>query len=153
MLRVTIELLPGGRESGRRTIAVGEIRNVSGGSRPNYEAVFREGEGDAGFEMRSSIRRYPRWSSTVWDLVARLAAIALTGGKARLPARPELVHVPVHLTDTGTPYVRFSDIPEPARGEFWRRMAHSTRPLVEEDADPLGCAYLWDWEDFLKGQR
>ena len=150
VLRITVELVPGGRESGKRTIAEAEIMNVSGGATPNYEAVFLE-QGGA-YNVAASLEDYPRWSAPVWDLIAHLASKALTSGDEKLPVRPEPVNIPVHASgDIG--YVRFADIPEPARSAFIWNLEHSTRPLIEEDPDPRGCAYVWDWEDFLAGQR
>lgn len=148
MLRVTVEWVPGGRETGKRTLAIAEIGNVSGGAEPNYEIRLEEDGRPAGSGV---LRGYPRWSSSIWDLVARSIAQALTGAEA-LPPRPTLVQVPIR-TSGNVSYVCLSDIPEPARTEFKQRMDGSTAPLVEEAPEPWNCAYAWDWTDFLRGRR
>ena len=58
----------------------------------------------------------------------------------------------MHESD-GLRYVRMREIPEPARTFFQKNMAYSTRPLIEDDAQPMDCAYAWDWLDFLAGAR
>lgn len=114
MLKITVELWPGGRESGRRTIATAFIVNVRGGALADYEVQFREETlGDVG-EASVVPRAYPRWSATVWDLVARSISVALNGGNEKLPGRPQLPEVPVHES-SGLQYVRFREIPEPTR--------------------------------------
>ena len=70
-------------------------------------------------------------------------------GKDALPACSAL-SVPVHKSQGGLAYVRACDIPQPARREFVRRMAHSTRPLIEHEGDTY---YAWDWNAFLNGGR
>lgn len=149
MLRVTVELVPGGHETGKRTLAIVEIGNAGGGVLADYDV--RVSEEGVPLVTEACINAYPRWASSIWDLVLRSIATALTG-EERLPERPEPLKVPVHL-DGSTAYVRFSELPEPARSRFEKRMAHSTRPVVETDPEPMGCAYLWDWEDFLAGRR
>lgn len=98
------------------------------------------------------VRSYPRWSATVWDLVARCLAAALNGGKEQLPPRPTLLEVPVHTGGT-VRYVRLREIPEPAQTFFRRSIAHSTCPAIDEDLEPMSCAYATDFEDFLRGWR
>ena len=39
MLRVTVELLPGGREARKRILAVTEIANIGGGELADYHAT------------------------------------------------------------------------------------------------------------------
>lgn len=58
MLKVTVELWPGGRESERRTIATAFIVNVRGGALAHYEVQFRkETLGDVG-EALALLRAY-----------------------------------------------------------------------------------------------
>lgn len=149
MLRVTVELWPGGRESGKRVIATADIGRVADGAHADYEARLTEsGVGSVG---TGHVRQYPRWSATVWDLVARSIAASLSGNADQLPSRPEQPDVPTHTTSDGTQYVRLSEVPVPARIHFERRLANSSRPLIEEDPEPRGCAYLHDWIYFLHG--
>ena len=151
MLRVTVELWPGGRESGRRVLATADIARIKSGAHADYEVDLREALlGDVG--DTATVREYPRWSASVWDLVGRCIATALNGGREELPLRPLLPEVPVHDSD-GLRYVRMREIPEPARTFFQKNMAYSTRPLIEDDAQPMDCAYAWDWLDFLAGAR
>lgn len=151
MLRVTVELWPGGRESGKRVIATANVGRVKSGALADYQVQLEEGPigkvGDTAF-----VRNYPRWSASVWDLVGRCIAAALSGGREELPARPELPEVPVHVSE-GVQYVRLSEIPEPARTFFERRIDGATCPYVEEEPDPRDCAYAHDWHDFLSGGR
>lgn len=150
MLRVTVELWPGGRESGRRTLAAADIGRVRSGAIADYHVELRDevlgGVGTA------TLRGYPRYAASVWDLVARGVAIALAG-QEQLPPRPQLPDVPIHQSGNSTPFVRIREIPEPARSLFRRRMSSSGRPVIEDDAEPMDCAYAWDWEDFLAGAR
>lgn len=149
MLRITIELLPGGREGARRTIAVAELGRIRGKRLGTYDmALNEEPFGQVGHAV---LIDYPRYGASIWDLVARGIAVALTG-REELPRRPTVPDVPIHHVGK-VPYVRKSEIPEPARTFFWRSMENSSRPLIESDADPENCAYLWDWEDFLDGRR
>jgi hypothetical protein len=153
MLRVTVELWPGGRESGKRVIATADIARVKNGALADYEVELQERlleHIDVG-EI-SHVREYPRWSASVWDLVARCLAAALNGGKEALPPRPVLPEVPVHTSD-GTRYIRMREIPEPAQTFFRRNIANSSRPVIDDDPEPCDCAWAYDWQDFLEGQR
>jgi hypothetical protein len=85
--------------------------------------------------------------------VARSIAAALNGGKEELPSRPVSPDVTVHVSAAGKRYVRLREIPEPARTLFRRNLANSGRPLIDDDPQPMDCAYSWDWQDFLEGQR
>ena len=149
MLRITIELLPVGREARRRTIAVAELGRTHGKRLGTYH--MRLNEEPFGLVGQAVLSDYPRYAASIWDLVARGIAVALTG-REELPSRPTVPDVLVHHVGN-VPYVRKSEIPEPARTLFWRNMENSSRPLVESDAQPEGCAYLRDWEDFLDGSR
>lgn len=151
MLKVTVELWPGGRESGRRVIATADIGRIRDGAFADYrvrlEEQFLNNVGD-----EAVVADYPRWSASVWDLVARCLAAALNDGREALPPRPMLPVAREHERD-GRRYVRLREIPEPAQTFFRRRIADSSRcPHVEEDAEPKGWAYAEDWEDFLRGR-
>ncbi|MFL9900033.1 hypothetical protein PQR71_18070 [Paraburkholderia fungorum] len=152
MLRVTVELFPGGSENGKRILAHADISNVKSGALASYQVRLCDDVlGDIGTAL---LTEYPRMATTVWDLVGRGIAIALTG-REELPERPLLPDVPVHKSDGDrpVPYVRYKEIPEPARTLFRRNMRLSTCPVVESDPDPMDCAYLWDWTAFLEGRR
>lgn len=149
MLRVTVELWPGGCESGRRTLATADIGRVRSGAIADYHVELRdEVLGDVGTAI---LRKYPRYAASVWDLIARCIAVALAG-QEELPSRPQLPDVPIHRSGK-TPFVRIREMPEPARTLFRRNMRLSTRPVIEDDAEPMDCAYAWDWEAFLAGAR
>ena len=145
MLRVTIELLPGGRESGKRVIATADIARVSGGALADYRVALKdEVLGEVG--KPAMVCSYPRWASSVWDLVARCLAAALNEGREELPPSPAKPEVTVRMNDAGYRYVRLDEIPEPARTFFDQTLAGSGIP-------DHGCAYAHDWFDFLYGQR
>lgn len=152
MLRITVELLPGGRTAGRRVIAVGEIGRIRNGASANYEVSFEETLlPDA--VMSGEVLDYPRWSASIWDLVARALCVALSG-EERLPVRPTVPNVPIYRSEAGgVAYLRLRDIPEPARTFFIHHIRYETRPIVTEVPDPLDCAHLWEWEGFLNGGR
>ncbi|MBB5427487.1 hypothetical protein HDG40_005666 [Paraburkholderia sp. JPY158] len=144
MLKVTVELWPGGREAGKQVIATADIVRVRDGARADYEVALKEGllgsVGDVAF-----VCSYPRWSASVWDLVGRSISAALSGGKEELPPRPVLPEVPVHVID-GMRCVRLADIPEPTRTLFAHNLAGSSVP-------GHNLAFAWDFEDFMLGQR
>jgi hypothetical protein len=140
MLKVTVEIWPDGRESGSRVLATAKIGRVRSGSLADYRVEL--GEEPHG-KICGSLDGYPRYASTLWDLVARSVAVALTG-KEELPPRPQQLAVPVRTSSSNTPYVRLREIPEPARSLFQKRMTHSTRPVIEEDPLPMDCVYAWD---------
>lgn len=150
MLKVTVEVWPGGRESARREIASAEIGRVRDGALSDYEVRLFEREiGQVG--VGQTVSDYSRWSSSVWDLVARCVATVLSDGTERLPTRPTLPDVTICESD-GLHYVRLSDIPEPARTHFQRRIECEPCPSVKEDFDPRGFAYASDWKSFLDGR-
>lgn len=148
MLRVTVELLPGGREREKCVIATADITRVSDGSLgalADYRVALQDAVlGEVG--ERAVVRGYPRWADSVWDLVARGIAAALNRDTEALPARPAKPEVTVYTNDAGFRYVRLDDIPEPTRTFFDRRLAGSGIP-------DHGCAYAHDWFDFLSGHR
>jgi hypothetical protein len=153
MLKVIVELWPGGRESGKRVIATADIGRIKDGQLADYEVELHEALlEDTGVGEIATVRAYPRWSASVWHLVARCIAAALNGGREELPERPTLPNVPVHISD-GTSYVRLREIPEPSRTLFKRNLYGSTVPLIEDDPEPRDCAYAHDWQAFLSGYR
>ncbi|MDP2380198.1 MAG: hypothetical protein Q8M35_06900 [Pseudohongiella sp.] len=132
MLKVTVSIVPGGIGAERQ---VGELRisNVAGRTLADYECLLSADDLPSLIPM--DIKRYPRWSASVWDLVARAIAKSLSG-QERLPARPAQIQVPVHTdADTGLKYVRMEDIPEPARTAFDRRMQGSAAPVIHGETD------------------
>ncbi|MEX3949817.1 hypothetical protein AB4Y40_18955 [Paraburkholderia sp. EG287B] len=145
MLRVTIELLPGGRECEKRVIASADITRLGDGALGDYRVILHESSlgvvGEPAF-----VRDYPRWASSVWDLTARCVATALNYGPEELPPRPAQPEVTVRTNDAGHHYVRLDEIPEPTRTFFDQKLGGSSIP----DHD---CAYAHDWFDFLGGQR
>jgi len=90
--------------------------------------------GDVG---TATLCAYPRLWSTIWDWVVRAVAVALTG-REELPPRPQPLDVPVHDAG-GISYVRLREIPEPAASLSRKRIEFSTRPLVEQDPQPMDC--------------
>lgn len=148
MLRVTVELVPGGDESRKRVLGTATLENVSGGEIADYD-VHVTGEDPVGVR-HAVLKRYPRRASSVWDLVLRAVCRTLML-QERPPKRPQPLSrtVPVRTSKTGIPYVRMRKIPEPARTAFARNMAHSTRPVIEEEANPMGCIYAWDFYGWL----
>ncbi|MGF6727751.1 hypothetical protein P3T43_007143 [Paraburkholderia sp. GAS41] len=149
MLKVTVEIWPGGRKSGRRVLATTYIGRIKDGALADYRVELHEDvQDDTG---SANLLDYPRYSATLWDMVARVIAVTLTGTE-ELPPRPRQLDVPVHAAGD-TSYVRLREIPEPARSLFQKRIEYSTRPLIEEDPESRDCAYAWDWTDFLAGHR
>lgn len=147
MLKVTVSLVPGGVGRERK---IGEllIGKHAGGGSPDYKVVLTAD--DLAEPLHGKVKQYPRWSATVWDLVSRALAVTLSG-RERLPRRPQPVRKAVPICKSGqTFYVRFADIPEPARSAFAKRMEHSTRPVIPGEG---WCAYSWDWHDFIDGCR
>jgi hypothetical protein len=148
MLRITVELLPGGQEKEKCVIATAEIARVSDGplgALADYRVALQDAAlGETG--ERAVVRGYPRWAASVWDLVVRGIAAALNPETEALPARPEKPEVTVYTNDAGFRYVRLDEIPEPTRTFFDRKLAGSGIP-------DHGCAYAHDWFDFLNGYR
>ncbi|SOY52711.1 conserved hypothetical protein [Cupriavidus taiwanensis] len=149
MLRVTIELLPGGNACSGQVIASAELVRKHGAALATYAIKLRE-EG-LSQERQGELHEYPRYATSIWDLVARGIAVAMTGSE-QLSPKPVTLDVPVHRSD-GLTYVRMSEIPEPAQFLFRLNTAHSTRPIIREDLTPYDCAFSWDWQDFLSGVR
>lgn len=149
VLRVTVELWPDGRESGKRVIATADIGRIADGALADYEArLYEDGLGSV---RAGHVSAYPRWSASIWDLVARSISAALGDNADQLPPRPLQPDVPMHTTPEGTRYVRLREVPEPARTHFFRRIENKTRPLIDEDPEPEDCAYWHDWLYFVRG--
>lgn len=149
VLRVTVELWPDGRESGKRVIATADIGRIADGALADYEArLYEDGLGSV---RAGNVSTYPRWSASIWDLVARSICAALGGNADQLPPRPVQPDVRMHTTPEGTRYVRLREISEPARTHFFRRIANKTRPVIDEDPEPGECAYWHDWLYFVRG--
>ena len=72
MLRITIELLPGGCEARKRTLATGTIANVGTGSRSqgNYFADFLDAAGHPW--KHCTVSGFPRKRLLAWDLLFRV---------------------------------------------------------------------------------
>jgi hypothetical protein len=145
MLRVTIELLPGGRESEKRVIATAEIARLSGEAIADYGVALKDAAlGEVG--ERAIVSSYPRWAASVWDLALRGIAAALNHGSETVPPRPERPEVRVYANDDGYRYVRLDEISEPTRTFFDQHLGGSGIP-------DHGCAFSHDWFDFIGGQR
>ena len=83
MLRVTIELLPWGREADKRTIAVGTITNLGTGS-PTSGNCFIDLRDAAGCRWKHcTLTGFPRKRLLSWDLLYR-ALKNLVGGRNSL---------------------------------------------------------------------
>ncbi|MEC5407639.1 hypothetical protein VOM14_18990 [Paraburkholderia sp. MPAMCS5] len=85
MLLVTVELLPQGFDEGRKTLAEARIINV-GGDAAYGSYLIELMESDKTIAS-GQLADYPRFATTVLDLVARGIATALSGTEA-LPPRP-----------------------------------------------------------------
>ncbi len=80
MLRVTIELLPGGHEHRKRTLATGTITNLGTGS-PTQGNYFVELRDKAGRMWRyGTVNNFPRKRLLAWDLLFR-ALSSLVGDR------------------------------------------------------------------------
>ncbi len=85
MIRVTVEIFPGGYAEGRRTIGLMHIANVSNlAAQSDYRVDFAEGENPfAGTDARTGtvyVCKHDRWQS-VWSLIAAAAdAVKSAGG-------------------------------------------------------------------------
>lgn len=102
MLRITVELLPGGRELGRRTVAVADIARTRSGPHADYRIDLDEENLPS---LSAELRDYPRWSASVWDLVARAISVALTG-REESPTRPTLAVSHHHASPSTRPMHR-----------------------------------------------
>ena len=161
MLRVTIELLPGGREASARVLSVAHIRNKGRSKRGSHYGI-RLGSEDPGIDHKAQayedgnrtgeLLHYPRWSASIWDLVARALQRTLRESpkSQTLGPFPKAIASMVPVLKSGDiTYVRYQDMPDFVRLHFMAFMDHKTCPLIEEEQDPRGCAYSWDWNSFL----
>ena len=148
MLKITVEILSPGKNYGR-VIATAKLGRLNRCATPDYVMALQEDL--YSHPERVTIHKYPRLAASIWDLVARSIAVALTG-EEKLPPRPQPLNVPVHHSG-GTDYVRLDEIPEPIATIFRKRIEYSTCPVIEEDPMPMQCAYASDWVDFLSGRR
>ena len=130
-------------------IATAEIGRLERSAASDYVVRLFEDTREHG--KRAMLLAYPRHASSVFDLVARSLAVALTG-REELPPRPEPLSVPIHRAGN-TDYVRLGEIPEPAATLFRKRVEYSGCPVIDEDPTPMDCAYASDWLDFLTGRR
>lgn len=76
MLRITVELWPGGLETGKSKIAQMDIANIGvgtkGGQYRNYKGrLYRRGKWGT-VQKTAVLENYPRESYTVWVLVMRM---------------------------------------------------------------------------------
>lgn len=145
MLKVTVELLPFGREAGRTVLVSGTISQARSGALADYGVELQN---DVGGNLGvGTICQYPRFSTTVWDLVAKAIAVGL-GGAEELPPRPRPLDITAHEAG-GVEYVRIWELPEPAQTIFRYRLARTTQPVIDSELDPDDCAYASDWQRFL----
>jgi hypothetical protein len=88
MLQVTVELLPFGDPNAATRKQLGNVEIVNiGGDRAHASYEFRVFD-ETGVRIASGLLAdYPRFATTVWDLVARGVATALAG-KEELPPSP-----------------------------------------------------------------
>jgi len=149
MLRITVEMLPGGQGGSRKVLATGDVGRVTGGRLGTYSVVLNEEL--FGVVASGKVGNYPRYSCSIWDLVARCAIVAMTG-REEMPPRPTLPDVPIHHTGS-LPYVRLSEIPQPARALFESNLQTLTRSLIAGVDEPGECVRASVWEDFLDGKR
>jgi hypothetical protein len=149
MLKITVEIVSAKGNIHGRVIAVAKIGRLNCDVAPDYRVELLE-------DLREHpdsvvLEKYPRFAASIWDLVARSVAMALTGDE-KLPARPQPLDIPIHRY-RDTEYVRLSEIPEPVATKFRKRIERSGSPVIENDATPMECAHASDWRDFLSGRR
>lgn len=149
MLRVIVSLVPNGDESRACELARAEIGNVSRGALASYRARVSEEHVTDG--KLASVKEYPRWSASIWDLVLRCVAKAQYG-EEQIPPRPELLEIPMRRGD-GYSYVRLADLPEPIRTAFRENLDRAMSGGPPGDGTPGGCAFAEDWLRFQAGER
>ena len=74
MIRVTVEMLPGGQESHKRLLGVATIANDGTGLGPhgNYDATFSKwAPKQDEIWKRGRVENFPRQSRGPWDLLLR----------------------------------------------------------------------------------
>ncbi len=79
MIRIIIEMWPGGDESKKRVLAVGNIWNDATGSRArgNYQGMFSKVshkvfKAGGGIFRKGRVQGFPRTRLGVWDLLYRM---------------------------------------------------------------------------------
>lgn len=97
MLRVTVELWPGGSKALARTLAIADITNVSElADLSDYQVLAAEGPnpraGTAAWEAETRLRDHDRRSS-VWSLVAKVALWAAEQAKDKRTGKPNRLSV------------------------------------------------------------
>lgn len=64
--------------------------------------------------------------------------------------------LPTFKDKHGMAYARFEDLPKDEVIAFYKFLSGQTMPLVEEEKNPYGCFYPWDydnWKASLKGKQ
>lgn len=140
MLRVILELVPGGREDKKRVIGVMEICNQGGGVVSDYKV-----RGGAHFEevKEGVVKAYPRWSESIWGLVGRSCARLVNESDTSLGKKPKEVGIP----EGGV--IDLDSLPEVMGRAFDSALYGSTCPYVEGK----NLAYTWDFKAFLTGSK
>ena len=54
--------------------------------------------------------------------------------------------LPVHIHDSGMPYIKYADIPEQMRQEFAEWFIGQTALMLDDGGTGV---YPWDWDNFL----
>lgn len=158
MLRVTIEILPSGQGKKARVLSVAHIWN-KGCSKRGFIYGIRLGQESPAIDHQQQaydaanrtgeLRDYPRWSASIWDLVARGIQRTLRTQTAQqsLGPLPQSIAdvVPVYQNDD-IRYVRLQDMPDFVQSHFEAFLANQTVPIIESEG---ACAYVWDWHRFL----
>jgi len=83
MIRVTVEIVPFGREDAKRVIGTAEIVNDNSGDREfgNYNSVVNDAFGDPLHNVR--VEKFPRLELDSWDLLYRVLKKAYGGKKPK----------------------------------------------------------------------
>lgn len=138
------------------SVEIGLQPGGHGNIRPLAEATLRicadrtasiEGLELPAAPLFSQVVPVPEGVLSAWDMTLLTLSYAAFGTRD-LPEPKPLA--PVIHESKGLRYIRTSELPEPARSVFERRMAHSTRPWLPEAPDAV---YAWDFEAFLGGGR
>lgn len=73
MIRITVELLPFGREEGKQVLGVAEIANDGTGTASNGHYRYKLSKrGGRGLWRRGTVRNFPRQKLGAWDLFFRV---------------------------------------------------------------------------------
>ncbi len=81
----------------------------------------------------------------IWDLALHALNVSVWNSDSIPEVKPLVL--PVYGEGS---YIRTSDIPEPARSAFEWRQRMSGRPSIRRHWDAM---WVWDWNDWLNGQR